>query len=175
MTARHGSESFFIEGEGLVNTQVGGRSGDEPDPVTNPGVAVPVARRADAAPPFRFSRIGPRGRAVPEPLTLAIADAMTQGGGGLGDIPAGYTYLGQFIDHDLTMDATSVALGTDISPAELLQGRSPTLDLDSLYGAGPADSESAKFYEADGVHLKTGDTIRFGPDRAKVAHDLPRV
>ncbi|MBA2952456.1 heme peroxidase [Nocardioides sp. MAH-18] len=175
MTARHGSESFFIEGEGLVNTQVGGRSGDEPDPVTDPGAAGPVAKRADAAPPFRFSRVGPRGRTVPEPLTLAIADAMTKGGGGVGDIPAGYTYLGQFIDHDLTMDATSVALGTDISPAELLQGRSPTLDLDSLYGAGPADAESAKFYEPDGVHLRTGDTIRFGPDRAKVAHDLPRV
>lgn len=177
MSARHGSESFFIEGEGLVNTQVGGRSGDQPDPITEPAAAVApaAARRAEAAPPFRFSRVGPRGRAVPEALTLAIADAMTQGGGGLGDIPAGYTYLGQFVDHDLTMDATSVALGADVSPAELLQGRSPTLDLDSLYGAGPADSESAKFYEADGVHLKTGDTIRFGPDRAKVAHDLPRV
>lgn len=180
MSARHGSETFFIEGEGLVNTQVGGRSGDQPDPITEPDAApataaAPVARRADAAPPFRFSRVGPRGRTVPEPLTLAIADAMTQGGGGLGDIPAGYTYLGQFIDHDLTMDATSVALGEDISPADLLQGRSPTLDLDSLYGAGPADAGSAAFYEADGVHLKTGDTIRFGPDRAKVAHDLPRV
>ena len=29
-------------------------------------------------------------------------------GGGSGDIPAGYTYLGQFIDHDLTMDRTTV-------------------------------------------------------------------
>ncbi|KQW53845.1 hypothetical protein ASC77_02450 [Nocardioides sp. Root1257] len=100
---------------------------------------------------------------------------MTRGGGGRGDIPAGYTYLGQFIDHDLTMDATDVALGEDITPAELLQGRSPTLDLDSLYGAGPADSVSARFYEADGVHLRTGTTLRVGPDREKVGHDLPRV
>jgi hypothetical protein len=92
-----------------------------------------------------------------------------------GDVPAGYTYLGQFIDHDLTMDVTDVRLGEDVSPGELLQARSPTLDLDSLYGAGPSDPESARFYEADGLHLKTGDTIRVGPDRQKVGHDLPRV
>ena len=90
-------------------------------------------------------------------------------------MPAGYTYLGQFIDHDLTMDVTDVRLGEDVSAAELLQARSPSLDLDSLYGAGPSDPESAKFYEADGLHLKTGDTIRVGPDREKVGHDLPRV
>ena len=33
----------------------------------------------------------------------------------------------------------------------MLQGRSPSLDLDSLYGAGPLDPDSAKFYEADGA------------------------
>src|SRR3954451_17287360 len=122
MTARHGYETFFIEGEGIVNTQMGGRTGDQPDPITEPDAA-PAAKRADAAAPFRFSRVGPRGRAVAEPLSLAIAEAMTKGGGGVGGVPAGYTYLGQFVDHDLTMDATSVALGEDISPAELLQGR----------------------------------------------------
>jgi len=184
MSARHGSESFFIEGEGLVNTQLGGRHGDQPDPISDPEAAQAppppppspaAARRAGSVPPFRFSRIGPRGKALGEPLALALADAMTEGGGGRGDVPAGYTYLGQFIDHDLTMDVTDVALGDDVMPAALLQGRSPTLDLDSLYGAGPADPESARFYEADGVHLKTGTTIRTGPDQAKPGHDLPRV
>ncbi len=38
-------------------------------------------------------------------------------------------------------------LGEDISPAELLQGALPSLDLDSLYGAGPDDPGSANFYE----------------------------
>jgi hypothetical protein len=176
MSARHGSESFFIEGEGLVNTQLGGRHGDRPDPITEPDASPPpTARKAAAAPPFRFSRVGPRGRALGEPLALALAAAMTEGGGGRGDVPAGYTYLGQFIDHDLTMDVTDVMLGEDVTPAELLQGRSPTLDLDSLYGAGPADADSARFYEADGLHLKTGSSIRIGPDQAKAAHDLPRV
>src|SRR5919112_4981493 len=174
MDTRHGSETFFIEGEGVVNTQLGGRRGDQPDPITEPDSS-PAAARADAAPPFRFVRVGPRGRTLAGPLTLALAGPMTKGGGGRGDTPAGYTYLGQFIDHDLTMDATDVSLGEDVTPAELLQGRSPTLDLDSLYGAGPANPGSAKFYAADGVHLKTGDTIRTGPDREKVGHDLPRV
>ena len=31
--------------------------------------------------------------------------------GGAGPIPAGFTYLGQFIDHDLTFDKTTVMLG----------------------------------------------------------------
>ena len=31
---KHGSETFFIEGEGVLTTQVGGRTGDEGDPVS---------------------------------------------------------------------------------------------------------------------------------------------
>jgi hypothetical protein len=95
--------------------------------------------------------------------------------GGPTGVPAGYTYLGQFIDHDLTMDRTDLMLGQDVSPTDLLQGRSPRLDLDSLYGAGPANPQSAAFYEADGLHLRTGSTIAVPPDAAKAGHDLPRA
>jgi hypothetical protein len=98
---------------------------------------------------------------------------MTGGGGGDSDIPAGFTYLGQFIDHDLTFDKTSVMLGENVSPADLLQARSPSLDLDSLYGAGPTDPESTKFYEADGIHLKMGKTLA-EVIPAKDGFDLPR-
>ena len=62
---------------------------------------------------------------------------MAAGTGGQGQIPAGFTYLGQFTDHDLTFDKTNVMLGDQVSPAQLVQARSPGLDLDSLYGAGP--------------------------------------
>jgi hypothetical protein len=175
MRPRHGSESFFIEGEGLVNTQVGGRRGDEPDPITDPEAAAAPRRPADEAPPFRFSRVGPKGRPVGPARIAELAEAMTRGGGGHADVPAGYTYLGQFIDHDLTMDVTDVSLGEDITPGQLLQARSPSLDLDSLYGAGPSDAESARFYEDDGLHLKTGTTIGVGRFGDKVGHDLPRV
>jgi hypothetical protein len=98
---------------------------------------------------------------------------MADGGGRESPIPAGFTYLGQFIDHDLTFDRTSVMLGEEVSPAELLQGRSPSLDLDSLYGAGPANARSARFYRDD-RHLKVGTTVRVDPDVARAGFDLPR-
>jgi Animal haem peroxidase len=52
-------------------------------------------------------------------------------------IPAGFTYLGQFIDHDITFDPTS-KLDRAADPEALVNFRTPRLDLDSLYGAGPA-------------------------------------
>ena len=53
-------------------------------------------------------------------------------------IPAGYTYLGQFIDHDITFDPSS-SLMQQNDPDALVDFRTPRLDLDSLYGRGPAD------------------------------------
>jgi hypothetical protein len=174
---KHGSESFYIEGEGLLTTQVGGRSGTEPDPMVQsdtPQAPVQRALGRAAAPPFRFSRVGPKGTPLNATITKKLARAMVVGGGGNGTIPAGYTYLGQFVDHDLTMDRTEVMLNEDVAPTDLLQGRSPRLDLDSLYGAGPGHAESAKFYQ-DGLHLKVGTTIPADNVKAKPGHDLPRV
>jgi heme peroxidase len=160
---KHGSESYFVIGEGLLA-----------DPQGQP--AATVAAAAAKSPPFRFSRMGPKGTGhqLGEPSLKKVAKAMTAGGGGNSPIPAGFTYLGQFIDHDLTFDRTKVTLGTRITPTRMLQARSPSLDLDSLYGAGPQDPESATFYEADGLHLKTGKTEKFGADKARKGFDLPR-
>ena len=52
-------------------------------------------------------------------------------------IPAGYTYFGQFIDHDITFDPASSLMRTN-DPNALLNFRTPRLDLDNLYGAGRA-------------------------------------
>src|SRR3954447_1099961 len=164
----HGSESYFVIGEGLLAESDGSRG-------SLPKLAFADAA-ADAGPPFRFSRLGPKGtqRQLVESHRKKIATAMTAGPGGAGQVPSGFTYLGQFIDHDLTFDKTNVMLGVNVSPALLLQARSPSLDLDSLYGAGPLDPDSAKFYEADGLHLKVGDTDAVGQDAAKQGFDLPR-
>ncbi len=54
----------------------------------------------------------------------------------ISDIPAGFTYLGQFVDHDITFDQTAGFPEID-DPEEIEQARTPTLDLDSLYGLGP--------------------------------------
>jgi len=160
----HGSESYFVVGEGLLAESGDGRS------------AARATASAAAAPPFRFSRMGPKGtgRQLGEPNRRKLGRLMAAGGGGTSGVPAGFTYLGQFIDHDLTFDKTTVMLGASVSPAQLLQARSPTLDLDSLYGAGPQDPESAKFYEADGMHLKVGKTDAADGIPAKTGFDLPR-
>ena len=54
------------------------------------------------------------------------------------EIPAGYTYFGQFIDHDLTFDPASSLMRRN-DPSGLLNFRTPRFDLDNLYGRGPDD------------------------------------
>jgi heme peroxidase len=161
---KHGSESYFVIGEGLLGETVGGRD------------RTLAAPQEALVPPFRFSRMGPSGlkHQIGEPSRRRTADAMATGGAVGSQIPAGFTYLGQFVDHDLTFDKTKVMLGENVSPAELLQARSPSLDLDSLYGAGPADPASAKFYEADGIHLRMGKTLAAEGIAAMAGFDLPR-
>jgi len=53
-----------------------------------------------------------------------------------GRIPAGFTYLGQFIDHDITFDPTPFG-ARPRRPRRTVNRRTPRLDLDSLYGGGP--------------------------------------
>jgi len=84
-------------------------------------------------------------------------------------VPAGYTYFGQFVDHDLTFDSTSSLNLADRAP----QGthvpsnlRTPRFDLDNVYGDGP-DAQPF-MYEADGATLLTGtdDLVRAPNGRA---------
>lgn len=89
----------------------------------------------------------------------------------LGDnpnIPAGYTYLGQFIDHDITFDPAS-DLQRWNDPNALHNFRTPRFDLDSIYGEGRDDEPF--LYDADTgkekmlVDLRNEETKEF---------DLPR-
>ena len=54
-------------------------------------------------------------------------------------IPAGFTYLGQFIDHDVTFDPVSLITKKN-DPDSLHNFRTPRFDLDSVYGFGPGAS-----------------------------------
>lgn len=103
------------------------------------------------------------------------------------NIPAVYTYWGQFIDHDITAsDFTRLGHADDIhqpdfSPnpaaeveANVKNRRRTQLDLDSLYGDGPS-GEAADFY--DGARLKVGTCTDIGrtPDpELGLDRDLPR-
>ena len=56
-------------------------------------------------------------------------------------IPAAYTYFGQFVDHDMILDTTDFGQSQkDLSAT--VDFRTPALDLDCLYGGGPADQPS---------------------------------
>ncbi len=70
------------------------------------------------------------------------------------EMPAGYTYLGQFIDHDITFDPVS-SLQRQNDPDALVDFRTPRFDLDSLYGAGPADAPFL-YERADSTKLLVG-------------------
>jgi hypothetical protein len=88
-------------------------------------------------------------------------------------IGAGYTYLGQFIDHDITFDPTS-KIERDNDPHALVNFRTPRFDLDSLYGSGPADQPFLYDWEVGkhpGVKLLVGHNP---PDRCLAPIDLPR-
>jgi hypothetical protein len=88
-------------------------------------------------------------------------------------LPAGYTYFGQFIDHDITFDPVS-SLTRQNDPDGLTDFRTPRLDLDSVYGRGPADQPY--LYEPDGLHLALGQRVSdddefAGPDLQRRAGD----
>jgi hypothetical protein len=90
-----------------------------------------------------------------------------------GAIPAAYTYLGQFVDHDLTFDPTSQLRDflTTSQINDLGDYRSPRFDLDNLYGRGPADQPY--MYEPDGIHMLLGEPMSGNPfDRE--ARQVPR-
>ncbi|HEX2191745.1 MAG TPA: heme peroxidase family protein [Acidimicrobiales bacterium] len=84
------------------------------------------------------------------------------------DLAAGYTYLGQFVDHDITFDPVS-SLERNEDPAGLRSFRSPRFDLDSLYGSGPVASPHL-YDQEDPVKLLVGRNT--GP--AQEPEDLPR-
>ncbi|QFZ18195.1 peroxidase family protein [Saccharothrix syringae] len=168
---KHGTSSFFVVGEGVLEFDRTGVA-----TVRQP-MTVEELRR------FRFSRLGPEGTPLDEETRIALATAMTAAGpqpdSANPPIPAGFTYLGQFVDHDLTMDRTESQLGQDVNLDDLVQGRSPALDLDSVYGRGPGDPNDRAFYAADGVKLKVGATapVAFPDERTNVSlegFDLPR-
>ena len=101
-----------------------------------------------------------------EALGAAMVDANPEDLLGDSAIPAGFTYFGQFVDHDITREEI------DPDTGELKQGRTPALDLDSLYLGGPADAP--QLYAADGLHMLIGQTTPVGPFPA-LPNDLPRV
>ncbi|MGI9645862.1 MAG: peroxidase family protein, partial [Ilumatobacteraceae bacterium] len=66
---------------------------------------------------------------------------------------AGVTFMGQFLDHDITRDAGS-RLGRPQSVRRSTNLRSARLDLDSVYGGGPGDSP--ELYDGFRLRVESG-------------------
>lgn len=173
-TQHHGQLTYLVEGEGFISEET-------------PGLP-----RALAAPPpnaerlLRFSRLFPTlPKLRPAPQLLAalgqimIDESNDDPALDHPHLPAGFTYLGQFIDHDLTFDQTAEIPTDDLSLEQIIQGRTPSLDLDSVYGRGP-ELEEKRIYAEDKVHLRIGVTTptAAGQEQANtlavLPNDLPR-
>jgi hypothetical protein len=77
---------------------------------------------------------------------------------------AGTTFVGQFMDHDMTFDATS-PLGQPTDPTTARNARTAAFDLDSVYGLGPIGSP----------HLyDPKDLVKFRIGFGGLFEDLPR-
>src|SRR6266849_1864675 len=86
-------------------------------------------------------------------------------------ISAGFTYLGQFIDHDLTFDPAS-SLQKQDDPDALVDFRTPRFDLDCVYGRGPDDQPY--LYREDHLRLLQGGVLT-GNDDDPDARGVPRI
>ncbi len=73
-------------------------------------------------------------------------------------VPVGMVFFGQFVDHDITLDASSSFAQVVADAGTVTNVRTPTLDLDCIYGLGPEAqpylySQTAPF---GGAKLLTG-------------------
>ena len=125
----------------------------------------------------RFGRMFPTLEAcdVGEDTLEALFEMLQNAAGFIDDtgIPAGFTYLGQFVDHDITFDPTS-KLDRVNDPQALVNFRTPRFDLDNLYGSGPEDQPFLYDWDwtpAPGAKLLVG--INDGGGQF-AEHDLPR-
>ncbi|HEV2778879.1 MAG TPA: peroxidase family protein [Actinophytocola sp.] len=80
------------------------------------------------------------------------------------NMTAGTTFVGQFLDHDITFDNSS-PLGVPAEPTQTPNVRDARLDLDSVYGGGPSVSPSL---------YRTDDRAKFFVSSGGRFEDLPR-
>ena len=78
---------------------------------------------------------------------------------------AGSTFMGQFFDHDVTFDIGS-KLNVPGDPRLSKNGRTPVLDLESVYGSGPI--QSAQLYQPR-------DKAKLRIESGGLFEDLPRT
>jgi nucleoid-associated protein YgaU len=116
-------------------------------------------------------------------LGATMQDPGAGGDPGDANIPAIYTYFGQFVDHDITLEASSfdmqqllaanlAPLGLDKIRNELKNVRTASLELDSLYGPPAPRDPANRNRMRIGKVSKAPGTVR--PPGKGDDNDLPR-
>jgi len=85
-------------------------------------------------------------------------------------IPAGYTYLGQFIDHDIALDSATTGERLEpwvrIDPQSISNKRTPFLNLETIYGydepSNTGEPRRSELLEPGTAKLKLGETSNDG-------------
>ena len=83
---------------------------------------------------------------------------------------AGTTFMGQFMDHDMTFDLSS-RLGVPTEPGASANSRTPAFDLDSVYGDGPGGPDAVFFVPERG---RRGRAVKFKLESGGLFEDVPR-
>jgi hypothetical protein len=123
----------------------------------------------------RFGRLFPHlpAHTTDRETLLKLANSMKETAdncsGDSRSIPAGFTFFGQFIDHDITLDVTS-SLEQQNDPTAIRNFRTPVLELDSVYGKGP---EADPFLYEQKRPGSSSDRLLTGNNSGN-EHDLPR-
>lgn len=172
---KHGRESYYILGEGLITGRLFPLGllrwifslfyRDNPINPSGENYAPPPHECDDdddvPTPTRRFCRLFDKGHQPDGVGLVDLGQLMETETGDPEDnrdsnIPAGYTYFGQFVDHDITLDRTPLSQTGMVNPEELGNFRTPSLDLDSVYLDGP--QANPELYESDGKSFKIGNT-----------------
>ena len=155
MQRRHGDTIYLIPGRGTVSTASAGPGAAPAAPPTMietlAGPAPPIVLSGgimarlmlEGAPPALFPEAAlqelagvmldiPSQRVPERPLDPLEKPELDSDG-----LAAGYTYLGQFINHDLTFNPAAGKPQEQFTAAEIEQASRPSLDLGCLYGAHP--------------------------------------
>ena len=130
----------------------------------------PAATRAATKLPFNVATqtlLGQLGNMMGDPGRDPNISSHNPADAGVSSIPAGFTYFGQFVDHDITLDISStIDVATDANTINNM--RSPTLDLDSVYGRGPGLDPFLYVFPPSGlpstaIKFQTGTNTNTGP------------